>query len=136
MPQYRQFQPKPYEPRMSPFWYFDRWPYLKFMLRETSSVFVAYFAVIMLVQIAAINGGPISYARFNAFMATPLMVCLNILAFLFVCLHAVTWFMLVPRVMMRQMLGRPTPDLMAAMPNFAIWLAASVFVAIFALRLI
>jgi fumarate reductase subunit C len=136
MPQYRQFQPKPYEPRMSPFWYFDRWPYLKFMLRETSSVFVAYFAVIMLVQIAAINGGPISYVRFNAFMATPLMVCLNILAFLFVCLHAVTWFMLVPRVMMRQVLGRPTPDLMAAMPNFAIWLAASVFVAIFALRLI
>ena len=136
MPQYRQFQPKPYEPRMSPFWYFDRWPYLKFMLREASSVFVAYFAVITLVQIAAINGGPVAYAKFNALMAMPLMICLNILAFAFVCFHAITWFMLVPRVMMRQVLGRPTPDMMAAAPNFAIWLAASVIVAIFALRLL
>ncbi|HJU29012.1 MAG TPA: hypothetical protein VJ718_07575 [Candidatus Binataceae bacterium] len=136
MPQYKQYQPKLYQPRMSPYWYFDRWPYLKFMLRELSCVFVGYWAAITLAQIASINGGPISYAKFNHFMSTPLMMAFSILAFVFVCFHAVTWFLLVPRVMMRQVMGRPTEDLMAAAPNFAIWLAASVFVAIFALRLI
>jgi fumarate reductase subunit C len=136
MPQYKRFQPKPYQPRMSPFWYFDRWPYLKFMLREASSAFVAYFAIVILLQIAAINGGPITYANFNALMRTPPMLILNVLALAFVCFHAITWFMLVPRVMMRQMLGRPTEDLMAAAPNFGIWFAASIIVALFALRII
>ena len=44
--------------------------------------------------------------------------------------------MLVPRVMARQVLGRPTPEMMSAAPNFGIWLAASVIVALFALRVI
>jgi fumarate reductase subunit C len=136
MPQYRQFQPRAYQPKMSAYWYFDRWPYLKFMLRETSSVFVAWFAVVMLLQLNALISGAAAYANFQKWMATPVVFIVNVIAFVFICFHAVTWFMLVPRVMARQMLGKPTPDLMSAAPNFGIWLVASVIVALFALRVI
>jgi len=136
MPQYPKFQLKPYRPRMSAYWYFDRWPYLKFMLRESSSAFVAYFAIVTLLQIHAISAGPTAYAHFQACMRTPLMLIVNALALVLVCLHVVTWFALVPRVMARQVLGKPTPDIMVAAPNFGIWIVASVVVALFALRII
>ncbi|HJU12131.1 MAG TPA: hypothetical protein VJ728_14705 [Candidatus Binataceae bacterium] len=136
MPQYRQFQPKAYLPEMGAYWYFDRWPYLRFMLREASSLFVAWFAVVILLQLNAIIAGPSAYARFQAWMATPAIFIVNIITFVFVCFHAITWFMLVPRVMMRQVLQRPTPELMPAAPNFGFWLAVSIVVALFALRVI
>jgi fumarate reductase subunit C len=136
MPQYPKFQLKPYRRRMSAYWYFDRWPYLKFMLRETSSVFVAYFAVLTLIQIHAISTGPTAYAHFQAYMRSPLMIIVNALALIFVCIHAVTWFVLVPRVMAREVLGKPTPNMLVAAPNFGIWIAASLVVALFVLRII
>jgi len=136
MPQYSQFQPKPYRPRMSAYWYFDRWPYLRFILREASSFFVAYFAVLMLVQIAALNAGPTAYANFEACLRTPLMLILNGVTLLFLLLHAATWFNLVPRVMLREMRGKMTPEIAAATPGYVAWIGASIIVALFALRII
>ncbi len=121
---------------MSPYWYFDRWHYLRFLLREASSLFVAYFAVLMLVNIAALANGPTAYARFEATLASPVFIITNAVALLFLLLHTVTWFSLVPRVMARQVLGKAIPDAVAALPNYLIWFAASLVVALFALRII
>ena len=136
MPQYSEFQPKPYRPRMSAYWYFDRWPYLKFMLREASSFFVAYSAVMILLNIAALESGPSAVTRWEACLRSPGMLIFNAIALAFVLLHTVTWFNLVPRVMARQVLGKPVPDMMVAAPNYIIWLLASLIVALFALRIV
>ena len=69
-------------------------------------------------------------------MRCPVILILNVLALAFILLHAVTWFLLVPRVALRQMLGRPTPDVIASVPNFMVWFGASVIVALFILRII
>jgi Fumarate reductase subunit C len=55
MPQYTQYQPKAYEPKMSAYWWLDQWHYLRYALREASSFFVGYFAIITLIQIAALD---------------------------------------------------------------------------------
>lgn len=136
MPQYSQFQSKPYRPPMSAFWYLNQWNYLIYALREASSLFVAYFAVVIMLQVGALGAGPTPYANFEAWLRTPLMIVVNSIAFGFLVLHAVTWFFLVPRVMARQVLGKPMPDILSAAPNFAIWIGLSVIVALFALRVI
>jgi len=136
MPQYSAYQPKAYRPQMSPYWYFDRWPYLRFMVREKSCIFVAYFAIVMLLQIRAIEHGTAAYAHFQALMSCPLVMILNAIAFVLIIFHAVTWFALVPRVFVRHMLGTSIPDLFAAVPNYGAWFVASLIVALFALRLI
>ena len=136
MPQYSTFQPKPYRPRMSPYWYLDRWPYLKFMVREASCIFVAYFAVVMLLQIHAISAGPAAYVRFQAWMRCPLILDLNAIALVLIVFHAVTWFALVPRVFVRQMMGSAIPDVVAMLPNYGAWFVASAIVAAFILRFI
>ncbi|HEX4209009.1 MAG TPA: hypothetical protein VHY56_01350 [Candidatus Binataceae bacterium] len=133
MPQYIRYQPKVYHPRMSAYWWLDQWHYLRYTLRESSSFFVAYFAVVTLVQIAALNAGPDHYASFQACMRSPLMIIINAVALVFLLLHAVTWFNLVPRVMVRQMTGRPLPDAISSIPNFFIWFGASFIVALFIL---
>jgi fumarate reductase subunit C len=136
MPQYNQYQPKAYKPRMSAYWWLDRWHYLRYALREASSFFVAYFAVIILVQIAALNAGPEHYAAFQQCLRSPLLIILNAIALVLISFHAVTWFNLVPRVMVRQIVGRPLPNAIASIPNFLIWFGATVIVGLFILRII
>src|SRR5690242_10915322 len=109
MPEYSAFKPKPFRPEMSPYWYLDRWPYLRFTIRESSSIFVAWFAVVMLMQIHAISEGPGAYALFQAWMSEPLVIITNFIAFFFVAFHAATWFLLVPRVFVRHFMGNVIP---------------------------
>jgi len=120
---------------MSPFWYLDRWPYLQFIIRETSAFFVAYFVIIMLTQICAIETGVGAYARFQGFMACPIVMIINVIALGSISFHAVTWFMLVPRVFVRHTMGNILPDFMIAAPNFGAWLVASAVIAAFVLRI-
>ena len=137
MPQYTTYQPKPYRPRMSAYWYLDQWHYLRYAMRESSSFFVAYFAAITLLQIAALDRGPTAYAHFQATDAlSGRFSSLTRSRWRSSCLHAVTWFLLVPRVALRQMLGRPTPNVIASVPNFMVWFGATVIVALFILRVI
>ncbi|MBF6571358.1 MAG: fumarate reductase subunit C [Candidatus Binataceae bacterium] len=133
MPQYPQYQLKAYRPRMSAYWYLDQWHYLRYALRESSSFFVAWFCVVTLVQIAALSAGPTHYAHFQALMKYPAMIVINVVALGFFLLHAFTWFNLVPRVVVRQVLGKPTPNILSSAPNFMVWFGASVIVALFIL---
>jgi fumarate reductase subunit C len=135
MPQYSTFQPKPYRPRMSPYWYLERWPYLRFMVRELSCVCVAYFAIVMLLQIYAISHGPDAYAYFQAWMRLPVILILNAIALVLIVFHAITWFALVPRVFVRHVMGPEIPDAVAMIPNYGAWFVASAVVAAFILRL-
>jgi fumarate reductase subunit C len=133
MPQYTTYEPKPYRPRMSAYWYLDQWHYLRYALRESSSFFVAYFCMITLVQIATLEAGPTHYAHFQALMRCPAIMVLNALALVFIMMHAVTWFLLVPRVALRQILNKPSPNLIASAPNFMVWFGATLIVALFIL---
>ena len=47
-PAYSQYHPKWHRTRLSTLWWSRKWSYLKFMLRELSSVFVAFYVVILL----------------------------------------------------------------------------------------
>ena len=59
-----EYLPKSYQPRVSTYWWLSRWAYLKFILREASSVFVAWIVVVILLQIRALTRGPAAYAEF------------------------------------------------------------------------
>ena len=86
-PVYREFHPKWYRTRVSTYWWLSQWSYTKFILRELSSVFVAYFIVITLMQVQALGQGPAEYVAFQELMTHPFVVLLNVVAFLFLLLH-------------------------------------------------
>jgi len=133
-PIYTPYHPRWYRARITTYWWSRRWAYLKFILRELSSIFVAYFVVLTLLQIRALTQGPDAYARFQERLKAPVLVALNALAFVFVLFHAVTWFNLAPKAMNLRMRGKRVPDLLIVLPNYVAWLAISTVVAWLLLR--
>ena len=129
-----EYLPKSYRPRVSTYWWLDRWPYLKFILRELSSVFVAWFVILTLLQIRALSSGPADYAELQEWLRNPVLIALNAVSFLFVVFHAVTWFNLAPSAMAIRAGGRRVPAALIAGPNYVAWVVVSAAVAWFLLR--
>lgn len=131
---YTEFHPRWYRKHVSTYWWLVSWRYLKFILRELSSVAVAWFVVMTLLQLLALLNGPEAYARFTHRLQSPLLIALNVMAFCFLLLHTITWFNLAPRAMPVRVGGKRVPEFLVAAPNYALWVAASAAVAWLVLR--
>jgi fumarate reductase subunit C len=124
-PHYTLYHPRWYRRRVSVWWWLQNPAYAGFVLRELTSVFVAFFALIYLWQLRALAQGPESYARFLARLETPLFLVLHGVAFLFILFHAVTWFNLAPKAVVVRLSGRRVPDWVVIGLNYAACLALS-----------
>jgi fumarate reductase subunit C len=133
-PRYTLNHPKWYRKRVSTYWWLERWPYTKFVLREISSVFVAFFVVSTLLQIRALSRGPQAYADYQNFLKNPFVLALNVVSFFFVVLHTVTWLNLAARAMPVRVAGKKVPELLISATNYAAWAFISAVVAWFSLR--
>lgn len=129
-----EYRPKSYHARVSTYWWLARWAYLRFILREASSVFVAWAVVLTLLEIRALVRGPANYAEFQQWLRSPLLLALNAVSFLFVLFHAVTWFNLAPKAMAVHVRGKRLPGLAIAGPNYVAWVLVSMAVAWILLR--
>jgi fumarate reductase subunit C len=83
--------------------------YFLFVMRELSSIFVAWFAVFLMMMVFAIGRGEASYQRFLGWAASPIVVVVNVVALAFAVLHTVTWFVLTPQAMAVRLGGRRVP---------------------------
>jgi fumarate reductase subunit C len=110
-----------YRRPVPPFWWLHRRSYLLFVLRELSSVFVAWFVAYLLLLIDAVNRGSDAYRRFLDWAGSPAIVLLNVVALAFVVLHAVTWFNLAPRAIVIRIRGQRLPSWMVAAAHFTAW---------------
>jgi len=106
-----------------------QWRYLKFILRELSSLAVAWAVALTLAQLYYLGEGAARYAVLQEWLRHPVVIGMNVVAFGFVLFHAITWFNLAPRAMTVRMGGKRVPDVLIAAPNYAVWLAATAFVA-------
>jgi succinate dehydrogenase subunit C len=101
--------PTTYRQPISRLWWTKKRTYFLFVMRELSSVFVAWFAVFLIVMVFAIGRGEASYQRFLDFAASPIVVMVNIVALAFAVLHTVTWFVLTSQAMVVRVGGRLVP---------------------------
>jgi fumarate reductase subunit C len=118
-----------YRPPLSRYWWAKRRSYLLFMFREISCVFVAWSVVYLLLLAHATGAGRDSYARFLDWSANPLVVSFNVVAFIFLLLHAVTWLNLAPRAIVPHVRGRRVPARAVLAGHYAAWLAVSAVLA-------
>ncbi|HEV3375015.1 MAG TPA: hypothetical protein VG051_04875 [Candidatus Acidoferrum sp.] len=132
-PGYTLNHPRWYRARVSTYWWLHQWVYLKFVLRESTSVFVAFFVVTTLMQLRALSRGPQAYENFQKWLQNPLVIALNVVSFLFVLYHSVTWLSLAPKAMAVRIRGKRVPDLLITGTNYAAWLVISAVVAWFLL---
>jgi fumarate reductase subunit C len=118
-----------YKPKVRLLWWLSRRSYTLFVLRELSSVFVAWTVVYLLLLVRAVARGPAEYQRFLDWAASPWLVVLNVVSLAFVLLHAVTFVNLTPQAMVVQLGGRRVPGRLLAGSLYLAWLLVSAFLA-------
>lgn len=134
VPIYTEYHPRWYRPRVSVYWWLGQWRYLKFILRELSSVFVALVVILTILQVRALHEGSQAYARFQHELQTPAVISISLISLFFVVFHTITWFNLTPRAMAVRVRGKRIPEWLVAAPNYAIWIAISAAVTLLVLR--
>jgi fumarate reductase subunit C len=120
-----------YHRPISIWWWTRKRSYFVFVMRELSSIFIAWWVVFLLVLLGALGSGEGSYRDFLDWASTPWVVVLNVVALAFVVLHTITWFGLTPKAMDARVGGRPVPSAMiiasqyvglAVVSAFVLWL--------------
>ena len=120
-------QPRRYRPPVSRLWWLRRTSYLLFVLRELSSVFVAWFVVYLLLFVRSVSRGHARYLEFVVWSRHPVVMVLNVATLLFVVFHAVTWFNLAPKAMVVHLRGKRLPPSLISASNYGAWVVATAF---------
>jgi fumarate reductase subunit C len=90
-------------------WWTRKRSYFVFVMRELSSVFVAWFVVYLLLFVYALGRGQAAYQGFLDWASSPWVTVVNVVALVFVLLHTATWFNLTPQAMAVRVAGRRVP---------------------------
>jgi fumarate reductase subunit C len=113
---------------MSTYWWVERRRYVIFILRELSSVFVAWFVVYFLLLVRAVSQGDSAYQEFLRWSGRPVVVLVNLVTLFFVVFHAITWFNLAPQAMVVHLRARRVPGPWIAVSNYLAWAVSSALV--------
>lgn len=115
-------------PPISTWWWLRKRTYFLFVMRELSSLFVAWYVLFLLLLVRAVDRGEAAYAGFLDWAASPVIVVINVVAFAFIVLHTATWFSLTPQAMALRVGGRPFPNWAIIAGQYAGLAVVSVFV--------
>ena len=126
---YTEFHPRWHRPRMPVFWWVGRRSYLIFVIRELSSVFVAWSVVFLLLLVHAVGQGGKEYQQFLDRSSEPWMLALNVIALAFLVFHAITWFNLAPQAIVIRLRGKRVPRPWIVGAHFAGWALLSALTA-------
>jgi fumarate reductase subunit C len=117
-----------YRRPISVWWWTRKRTYFLFVMRELSSLFIAWMVCYLLLFIRAVSRGEAAYADFLDQASSPWLVALNLVAFGFVLLHTVTWFSLTPQAMVVSLRGRRVPAAVIIGAQYAGLAVVSAFV--------
>ncbi|MEK7875365.1 MAG: fumarate reductase subunit C [Pseudomonadota bacterium] len=119
---------KPYVRSMDGWW--RKNPYFtRYMVREASAVFLAVYAVILLIGVFRLSQGAAAYGAWLAALTNPLAIVFHGIALLAVAYHAYTWWKVMPKTMpMLHVGGRRIPEIALSAVGWAATLAASLVV--------
>lgn len=127
-PVYSEYHPRWLRPKMSLYWWLQRGSYVAFMLRELSSIFIAWFVVYLLLLVRAVSQGDASYQEFLGWSGGPLVLLVNVVSLLFVVFHTITWFNAAPQAIVARVGGKRVPGQWIAASNYLAWALASAVV--------
>jgi len=121
-----------YRPRPDRLWFTRRRSYALFVLRELTSVLVAWTVVYLLLLFDAVVNDRL--AAFTELAARPWMIALNVLALLATAYHSVTFLNLAPKATVVRLDGWRVPAFLIQGGGHSAWLVVSGILAYFLLR--
>jgi succinate dehydrogenase subunit C len=103
--------------------------FVRYMVREGSSVFLGIYAIILLVGLLRLTQGEVAYEAWRAALVSPISILFHWLALLTVGYHAWTWWKVAPKTAPDvRVAGRPLPEIVITAGGCVATLAVSVLV--------
>jgi fumarate reductase subunit C len=126
---------KLYHRKIPATWWLKKLSYFLFMLRELSSVFIALFLLVYLVQLSQLTGGPEAYIAFTEKLRSPGWILFHLVALLFALYHSITWFQSTAIVLPLRIGERVLPREMVTVLHIGAWAVLSLVILILFLAL-
>jgi fumarate reductase subunit C len=133
-PSHTPYHPRWYRVHVSTYWWMQQWSYFRFVLRELTSLGVAYFCIIMICLVRALSRGPEPYFRLQERLASPPVVLLTLISLFLVLYHTFTWFELSADAMVVRVGGKRLPGVLISASNYVAWVVVTTVLAWFLLR--
>jgi len=103
--------------------------FVRYMIREASSVFLATYAVILLVGLLRLSQGEAAYDGWRGALMHPLSIVFHWVALLTVSYHAYTWWKVAPKTAPHIRIGgREVPEMLIAAGGLVGTVGASIVV--------
>jgi fumarate reductase subunit C len=119
----------PYQRPVRFAWWWGHRAYTLFVIRELTSIFIAAYAVLLLLLLRSLSQGPEAYAAYLQFLTAPGMVLFHVVALAAAVFHAVTWFGLAPSGIAVRVGDRAVPGRIIVGANYAAWIVISAIIA-------
>lgn len=119
----------PYQRPVRFTWWLGNRAYTFFVIRELTSIFIAAYAVLLLLLLRSLSAGREAYAAYLQFLTAPGMVMFHLVALAAAVFHAVTWFGLAPKGIAVRVGDHALPGRIIVAANYAAWIVASVVIA-------
>jgi fumarate reductase subunit C len=116
---------KTYRKKMTIFWWTRKKSYLRFILRELTSLAVAFFTIEMIYLFWSLKEGPDVYHEFMELLRSPVLVFLNLVAMAGLLFHSITWFNLSAKAIVVKIGKARIPGKLVASVNYIAWIIIS-----------
>ena len=97
--------PKSYVRPMDGWWLKNPF-YIRYMVRESTALFVAAYALYLLCGLARLAGGEAAWQGWLHELSSPVAIVFHIIAMIAALYHTVTWFKVSPKVTPPLFIGR------------------------------
>lgn len=119
---------KTYVRPMAGWWRKDPY-FVRYMIRESSSVFLAIYAVILLVGLLRLSQGEAAWDAWRAALTSPGSIVFHWVALLTVSYHAYTWWKVAPKTAPDiRIAGRALPQMVITASGWLATIGASVLI--------
>ncbi len=119
----------PYQRPVRFTWWLGNRAYTLFVVRELTSIFIAAYAVLILLLLRSLSAGREAYVAYLALLTAPGMVIFHLVALAAAVFHAVTWFDLAPKGIAVRVGDHALPGRIIVAANYAAWIVVSVVIA-------
>jgi fumarate reductase subunit C len=106
-------------------WWLKNPAYVRFMLRDVTSVFIAGYCVFLMVLMSRASGDAESFRAFYDKLASTWSIVLHLIVLAFACYHSITFFNLTPRVIVLFRGDEKVPEHLIAGGHYVAWLLVS-----------
>jgi fumarate reductase subunit C len=113
-------------------WWLKKPAYLRFMIRDATSVFIAAYCVFLMVLMYRAGQSAASFKAFYDSLTSPLSIVLHLIVLVFAVYHSITFFNLTPRVLVMFRGEEKVPEATIASAHYIAWGVVSLILIVLA----